>query len=97
MRNYMRWSTWCILALICCPAVAAVPQGVDLAALEGWDIVVAEDAIPSEVYAAEEFQQHVAKATGVTLPIVKTTDRPDRHVMIGPGKLMRDLHERLMG
>ena len=30
-----------------------MPEGVDVAGLVGWDIVVGEDAIESEVYAAE--------------------------------------------
>ncbi len=68
----------------------AAPQAVDLAHLEGWDIVIADDAIPSEMYAAEEFQRHVAIATGHTLPIVSRVDRPDRHVFIGPGKPMSE-------
>ena len=79
-----------LLISISCSAQAAVPQGVNLASLEGWDIVICEEAIPSEVYAAEEFQNHVAKATGHKLPIVKSIDRPDCHVFIGPSKLMRD-------
>lgn len=67
----------------------AVPQGVDLASMNGWDIVIAEDAIASEIYAAKEFQSHFELAGGVKLPIVKAIDRPDHHVFIGPGKLMR--------
>jgi len=70
--------------------VGAVPQGVDLASLKGWDIVVGEDALPSEYYAAEEFQSHFARAGGGNLAIVKTVDRPDRHVFIGPSKAMRE-------
>ena len=88
----LEWACLRIPALIClvaCPAWAAVPRGVDLAALQGWDMVVADEAIPSEAYAAEEFQRLVGEATGVTLPVVKPTDRPDRHVFIGPGRLMR--------
>ena len=66
-----------------------VPQAVDLAALNGWNIVVAEDAIQSEIYAAEEFQGLYQRAAGVKLPIVRKIDRPDRHVFIGPDKAMR--------
>ncbi|MHC4181474.1 MAG: DUF4838 domain-containing protein, partial [Planctomycetota bacterium] len=88
MSRQMPWNTWIALLLLCCPAAAAVPRGVNLASLDGWDIVVDEDAVPGEAYAAEEFQRHVATATGRTLPIVTGTGRPDRHVYIGPGKLM---------
>ncbi len=79
-----------LLLLLCCPAQAAVPQGVNLADLKDWDIVINEEAVPSEVYAAEEFQRYVAIATGHTLPIAKIADRPDRHIFIGPGKLMHE-------
>ncbi len=51
---------------------------------DGWDVVVATDAIPSERYAAEEFRRLMAQASGIELPIVADTDRPDRHVLIGP-------------
>ena len=89
MRNTTPQSLWIVLLLLCCRVQAAVPQGVDLAAMEGWDIVIGEEAIPSESYAAEEFQRHFAAAAGHTLPIVRAIDRPDRHVFIGPGELMR--------
>ena len=39
------------------PEGANTVEGVDLATLEGWNIVVADDAIVSEIYAAEEFQE----------------------------------------
>ena len=71
-------------------AVAAEREGVDLAQLAGWDIVVAEDALPSEAYAAEEFRTIFAEATGIELPITTTPDRPDRHVLIGPSKSLAD-------
>lgn len=70
-------------------AFGAVPQGVDLASLSGWDIVISADAIPSEIYAAKEFQSHYELASGIKLPIAKTTRRPNRHVFIGPSKAMR--------
>ena len=40
-------------SLIAQISVGALPTGVDLATLDGWNIVVAPDAIASEVYAAE--------------------------------------------
>ena len=90
MRNQTLWSTWALLISLSCVVQAAESRGVDLAALEGWDIAIAEDATASEAYAAGQFQHHVAAATGHTLPIVKSLQRPDRHVFVGPGKLMRD-------
>ena len=65
------------------------PQGVDLAALEGWDIVVAEDAIESEVFAAEEFQSLLRQAGGADLPIVREAARTNLHVFIGASQAMR--------
>ena len=61
---------------------------VNLAQLGGWDIVVGGDALPSERYAAEQFQSHVELATGLKLRVVDTTARPDRHVFIGPSQAM---------
>ncbi len=91
MRNTLFQCIWLVLVLACRPLMAAeAPRGVNMEALGDWDIVVAEDAIPSEKYAAEELQKHVATATGHTLPIVTTTDRADRHVFVGPSKSMRE-------
>ena len=54
-----------------------------------FDIVIAKDAIPSEVYAAREFRTFFAEATGIRLPIVTKTNRPDRHIFIGPSEALR--------
>ncbi len=70
--------------------VLAQPPGVDLAGLAGWDIVIAEDAIPSEVYAAQEFQSIFAQAGGIELKIVTAPDRADRHVLIGASQSLTD-------
>ncbi|MDD4268046.1 MAG: DUF4838 domain-containing protein [Pirellulales bacterium] len=72
--------------LLSAAAVAAEPAGVDLANLEGWDIVVDDEAIPSERHAAEELRDHLALATGRTLPIVNSAGRADRHFFVGPGE-----------
>lgn len=69
---------------------AALPEGVDIASMQGWDIVLGEDAIASERYAAGEFQALFARATGVKLPMVTDSDRPDRHVFIGPGRRLAE-------
>ncbi len=47
----------------------AITSGVDLAHLSGWNIVVAQDAIPSEQYAAQELQTFLEGATGINLQI----------------------------
>ena len=79
----------CLLVIFVSPLLAGPGEGVDLAQLKGWDIVLAKDAIPSEKYAAEEFQEFFRQASGIELPIVTAVDRPDRHVFIGPGKMLR--------
>lgn len=89
MRHLPRYRAVLAAVLFAAPVSGAVPKGVNLAALDGWDIVVAKDAIPSEVYAAKEFQHHIARAIGHTLAIVATAERPDRHVFIGAGSAMR--------
>ena len=81
-----------LIAVFACgvvPAIAKIPQGVNLAQLNGWDIVVADDAIASEKYAAQEFHEFFRRAGGVTLPIVRKISRLDKHVFIGPGQAMR--------
>ncbi len=59
--------------------------GIAWKALHAWTIVVAEDAEPSEHYAAEEFQRFHALAAGVSLPIQSAPggDAPG-HIFIGP-------------
>ena len=60
-----------------------VPQ-----AMQGWTIVTAEDAIPSEKYAAEEFQALFQQAAGIELPIVPKS-QPSKNIYIGPGAEMK--------
>ena len=80
-----------IVVLVCgvVPASADTPVGVDLAGLDGWNIVVADDAIASEIYAAEEFQKLFQQASGVKLGITHNINRSDRHVFIGPSKMLQ--------
>ena len=78
-----------IVALGCPTASGNEPAGVDLAAMDGWDIVVAERCSESEFHAAREFQRFFAEASGVTLPLVRNAQGPDRHVFIGAGRSMQ--------
>ena len=68
------------LVAILAANLQAEPKGVDLARLDGWDIVLGAEAIPSERYAAEEFQRLFAQASGIRLPIVATA--ADRFICI---------------
>ena len=76
------------IAFYVTPIHAQQPQGVNLAEMQDWNIVIADDAIASEVYAAEEFQEFFSQASGLKLPIVHKITRWDKHVFIGPGKVM---------
>ena len=81
-----------VVAIFACGGIAAMhntAEGLDLARLSGWDIVVADDAIASEIYAAEEFQEFFRQASDVKLPIVHKIERWDKHVFIGPGEVMQ--------
>ena len=64
------------------------PQGVNLAQLNGWDIVLAEDASPAEQYAAAELQSLLAQCTGLQLAIASTASRPEGHIFVGAGQAM---------
>jgi len=64
---------------------ASPPLGVNLAELDGWDIVLPADPIESEVFAAEEFQHFLQEAGGPDLPIVRAEDGDKRHIFIGMG------------
>jgi hypothetical protein len=64
-------------------------EGVNLAALEGWDIITSKDAPPSVAYAAEELQGILEKACGKRLPVKADADRPDHHIFVGPGEAMK--------
>ena len=92
MRSHIRMSVMLSFALSICSAPASTPQGVNLADLAGWDIIITEDAGPSVVYAAEEFQALFARASGVTLPIIQQAGpliSYQRHVFIGASPAMR--------
>ncbi len=87
--NHRMWiGIWLVWSLSVGMLAAAEPAGVNLSQLQGWDIVVAEDAIASEKFAAEELQKHIELATGTKLPITGGSERADRHFFVGPGKSM---------
>ena len=52
--------------------------------MRGWDIVVSGEAIPSEKYAAEEFQRWFRQSTGIELSVRSTVEAARGHVYIGP-------------
>jgi len=81
-----------LYVLLVCPVSATVPSGVNLAKLANWDIIIAENASPSEIYAAEEFQSHFAQASSIRLSIVSQSDPAtsgQHHIFIGSSPAMR--------
>ena len=89
MMDCRIWIRVAVALLFASAAFGQLPAGVNLAAMQGWDIVIAEDAIAGERYAAEEFRNFFADASGVELPIVTEVERADQHVFIGPSAAMR--------
>ena len=92
MCRYAATMTILVYALVVCPFAAAAPGGVNLSEMADWDIIIAQDALPVVIYAAEEFQSHFDQASGVRLPIVKKPASAmggQRHVFIGSGAAMR--------
>ena len=57
----------------------------DCARMRNWEIAVAADTIPSERYAAEEFQRLFKEATGLNLPIRPFETTAPHQVSIGVG------------
>ncbi len=51
--------------------------------MQNWDIVVDSEAIPSEKYAAQEFQHFFRQVTGMLLSIHNTSEKSSNHVYIG--------------
>jgi hypothetical protein len=51
--------------------------------MRDWDIVVDSEAIPSEKYAAQEFQRFFEQATGILLPVHDTNVNASNHAYIG--------------
>jgi hypothetical protein len=79
-----------VLTVMLVADLANAHGGVDLCAMEGWDIVVAGDASPSERYAAEEFRDHFSRAVRIQLPLGGSARGSGGHVLIGPGAADRN-------
>ena len=59
-------------------------ETLNCAQMHDWDIVVSDEAIPSEKYAAEEFQRWFGEATEIELPLRTNVEGEARHIYIGP-------------
>ncbi len=95
MRN-LSVTLWFVL---CCMCLAVVPAKAVELAFEGsagrvawdpaqWTVVIPEDAIPSEQYAAEEFQRWFEAYAGVKLAVTTQCPKPTHNIFIGPGEAM---------
>ncbi len=51
--------------------------------MRNWDIIVDSEAIPSEKYAAQEFQHFFEQATDILLPVHNSNEKASNHVYIG--------------
>jgi len=64
---------------------AAEAANLKVGKMADWTVVVADDAIPSEHYAAEEFRLLFKQCTGIELPIVTKPPNDRWNVLIGQG------------
>ncbi|GMU21536.1 MAG: hypothetical protein AMXMBFR13_16290 [Phycisphaerae bacterium] len=93
MNAHMLAGIGAISVLAAGAALGAEAGPVDLAT-PGWEIVIAADAPPAVVYAAEEFRDLLKQASGKELPIRKAdgagdVGAPARKVYIGDSPVMR--------
>ena len=68
-------------------SIEASQAYLDCSQMRDWVIVVAVDAIPSEKYAAEEFQRWFDRATGLGLPVETSTEGGPHQIHIGSSSL----------
>ena len=77
-----------LFSLIILVTMSCSPIKVDLLQFHDWTIIVADNAIPSERYAAEEFQSIFLQKTGIKLLIANTTQQSTHNIFIGPSQSM---------
>ena len=82
------WALAVVLGLCQGTSVAAPRPKLDVRTMEDWSIVVADTAIESERYAAEEFRDFFAQATGYRLPIRSDSAAETKNVFIGAGEAL---------
>ncbi len=70
-----------------CKDIKKASGKLDILNLKNWQIIVPEDSIPAEKYAAREFQHWYKSATGINLPVTAKVDIPKKnYVFIGDVK-----------
>lgn len=77
----MRTGIWIFFLLVVAAHTAAA---LNPRAMQDWTIVVADNALPSERYAGEEFQALFKQATGLSLPITAAAPNKKHNIFIGP-------------
>ncbi|RJP18559.1 MAG: DUF4838 domain-containing protein [Candidatus Omnitrophota bacterium] len=83
-----KWIGLVILTLL--GTVGETKEQLYLAQLQDWSILLAEDAIPSETYAAQEFQGILAQSAGFEIPILTDASKTEKHVFIGSSSAMQN-------
>lgn len=63
----------------------------DIAHLGNWQILISENAIPEEKYAAREFQHWYNEATGINLPLTEEEPDKTKYIVIGDTKAVEGL------
>lgn len=81
----MRYYRWGILCLCLIGQWGSCNETLNVNQMKNWKIIVDDDAIPSERYAADEFRSLLKQAVSVDLPITSAVEFPDNAVSIGPG------------
>ncbi|MEE3373325.1 MAG: DUF4838 domain-containing protein [Planctomycetota bacterium] len=77
-----------ILAFFAAPLPARQPS-LSVGALREWAICVSTTPIPSETYAAQEFQHYFQRTTGILLPIHQGPQKAVGHIFIGRSAALR--------
>ena len=81
-----QWATLALMIVACLyhgNLMAAPPKKPDVRTMQDWSIVVADSAIESEKYAAEEFRDFFEEATGHRLAIRSDSPSETKNVFIG--------------
>ncbi len=78
-----RLIAFCAIMAVPCMAASAAPRTVPVQQLSKWEIIVSDEAIPAERYAAEELRRLLKATAGVELPITATPTWGRRRFYVG--------------
>ncbi len=77
-----------LILSLCLVQTSMSAETLNPASMKDWSLVVDENAIASERYAAEEFQGLFKEAIGIELPICNTPPQSTHNIFIGAGQAM---------